>query len=363
MVFDSVTSLGNLHSSRVSDAWRPAENPSCLAGRARRAHYQTSLAQRPCFDLRRSAPLTSFDSSPRFFSFFDRLFSSLPDSSQQSVSLHYLHHHKNAKLMFCFLFCQFTRPPPNQTNQFQTLFNMVRATTSPRVSSTALRHTAVLLSFSRYPTSPRRCYCSVHYSCPHLCRHHLVVDLPLAYNLPFAVAGPFRIYTPCHNDQCVRSSTSKPVSAVTRSVPSSGECAFVRVRVAERSADHVPTGKSSPRNMVSSRTVPTREPPTCSSSVSTSTTTRRLLASTCPELSSSTWSPEPWTRSEVVLSETSSDQTTCESQLPLSPPWLPRYRQLTCQRLWPKRCRKQLGQGSLHGRCRARRLCPRRCPT
>merc|ERR1712196_383899 len=87
--------------------------------------------------------------------------------------------------------------------------------------------------------------------------------------------------------------TSRVVSAVTRSVPSSG--------------------RSSPMSTASTPPVPTTVTPTSSWSASTCTTTRPPVAVTCPVPSSWTSSPVPWTLCALVLSVSSSAPTTSSS--------------------------------------------------
>ena len=84
------------------------------------------------------------------------------------------------------------------------------------------------------------------------------------------------------NQTCVRSSTSREASAVTRSVPSSG--------------------RSSPTSTASTPRARTTATPTSSSSASTCTTTRPLVVATSPARSSWTSSREPWTLSALDLS-------------------------------------------------------------
>merc|ERR1712228_641393 len=96
---------------------------------------------------------------------------------------------------------------------------------------------------------------------------------------------------------CVKSSTFKEASAVTRSVLSSG--------------------KSSPMSTELTPPVLTTETPTSSSSASTSTTTKQLVAVTSPEPSSWISNPEPWTPSELDPSVNSSDPTTSSSDKPV----------------------------------------------
>merc|ERR1711964_531397 len=87
--------------------------------------------------------------------------------------------------------------------------------------------------------------------------------------------------------------TSKADNAATKSDPSSG--------------------KSSLTNTESTPPEPSTETLTCSWRESTSTTTKPLAEDTCPEPSSWTWSPAPWTPSALVLSDSSSDPTTSSS--------------------------------------------------
>jgi len=97
-------------------------------------------------------------------------------------------------------------------------------------------------------------------------------------------------------EQCVRLFIYRLGSVEIRLVPSSGKS------LAERTGIRLTVkGRSFPRNMVSRQTVPTRVHPICNWSESTSTTTRHLPTSMCPEPSLSIWSQEPWTLSEVVL--------------------------------------------------------------
>merc|ERR1712244_82342 len=92
---------------------------------------------------------------------------------------------------------------------------------------------------------------------------------------------------------CVRSSTSRPDSAATRSVPSSG--------------------KSSQTSTALTQLAHTTETLTSSWRGSTSTTMRPQEANTCPVPSLLTWSQEPWTPSALDLSARSSDPTTSSS--------------------------------------------------
>merc|ERR1712028_316824 len=96
-----------------------------------------------------------------------------------------------------------------------------------------------------------------------------------------------------HLQTCVSSSTSKEVSAVTRSVPSSG--------------------RSSPTSTVLTQPVPTMVTPTFSWSASTSTTTRPLAVATCPVPSLWTLSQVPWTPFVPAHSVSCSVQTTLSS--------------------------------------------------
>merc|ERR1712096_213121 len=95
---------------------------------------------------------------------------------------------------------------------------------------------------------------------------------------------------------CVKSSTSKEASAVTRSVPSSGRSSLT-------STELTPPA-------------PTTATPTSSSSVSTSTTTRLPVAVTSPAPSSWISSPAPWTPSALDPSDSSSAPTTSSSARP-----------------------------------------------
>merc|ERR1712004_397192 len=97
--------------------------------------------------------------------------------------------------------------------------------------------------------------------------------------------------------KCEKSSISKPVNAVTKSVPSSG--------------------KSSPTNTVSTQPVPTMATLISNSRGSTSTTTKPPAANTSPELSSSISSLVPWTLFDPVHSVKSSDPTTLSSVNPV----------------------------------------------
>merc|ERR1712166_1351988 len=89
---------------------------------------------------------------------------------------------------------------------------------------------------------------------------------------------------------CVRLSTFKQVSAVTRSVPSSG--------------------RLSPTSTELTLPVPTTETPTSNSRGSTSTSTRQPEAVTSPAPSSWISSPVPWTPSVLDPSDNSSAPTT-----------------------------------------------------
>merc|ERR1712159_800309 len=98
--------------------------------------------------------------------------------------------------------------------------------------------------------------------------------------------------------KCASSFTFKAVSAVTRSVPSSG--------------------KSSPTSMASIPLVPTTVTPTSSWSASMCTTTRPPAAATCPVPSLWTWSLVLWTLFVLVHSVSSSAPTTlCSARLVL----------------------------------------------
>merc|ERR1712032_570465 len=91
--------------------------------------------------------------------------------------------------------------------------------------------------------------------------------------------------------------TSKEVSAVTRSVPSSG--------------------KSSPTNTELTQPEPTTETLTSSSRESMCTTTKPPVAVMSQELSLWISNQEPWTPSELDHSVNSSDQTTSSSDKPV----------------------------------------------
>merc|ERR1711957_159000 len=91
--------------------------------------------------------------------------------------------------------------------------------------------------------------------------------------------------------------TFREVNAVTRSVPSSG--------------------KSSPTSTVLTPPVLTTVTPISNSRESTFTTTKPLVAVTSPEPSSWISSPEPWTPSEPVPSDNSSDPITSFSDRPV----------------------------------------------
>merc|ERR1712072_395399 len=99
-----------------------------------------------------------------------------------------------------------------------------------------------------------------------------------------------------HQQQCVSSFTFKEVSAVIRSVPSSG--------------------RLSPMSTVLILPVPTTETPIFSWSASTCTTTRPPAAATCPVPSLWTLSQVPWTPSVLVPSVSSSAPTTSSSDRP-----------------------------------------------
>merc|ERR1712066_126597 len=96
---------------------------------------------------------------------------------------------------------------------------------------------------------------------------------------------------------CEKSSTCKPVNAVTKSVPNSG--------------------RSSPTNTESTQPEPTMATPISSSNESTSTTTKPPAVNTCHEPSSSIWNQVPWTLSDPAHSVKSSDQTTSFSVNPV----------------------------------------------
>merc|ERR1712038_38417 len=96
---------------------------------------------------------------------------------------------------------------------------------------------------------------------------------------------------------CEKSSTCKPVNAVTKSVPNSG--------------------RSSPTNTESTQPEPTMATPTFSSNESTSTTTKPPAVNTSQEPFSSIWNQVPWTLSDPDHSDKSSDQTTSSSANPV----------------------------------------------
>merc|ERR1712038_92918 len=89
---------------------------------------------------------------------------------------------------------------------------------------------------------------------------------------------------------CEKSSTCKPVNAVTKSVPNSG--------------------RSSPTNTESTQPEPTMATPIFNLNESTSTTTRPPVVNTSHEPFLSIWNQVPWTQSDPDRSDKSSDQTT-----------------------------------------------------
>jgi hypothetical protein len=174
-------------------------------------------------------------------------------------------------------------------------FAMVRATHN-------LPYCALNINLTASPRRPTclRLYTIVSPS-PHPCRPHLNSNNPhvqpsLNLSISLELHLPHSLYLQCR-EQCVRLFIYRLGSVETKLVPSSGE--LRDPWTAGLSAND--TGRSSLRSMVSRPTVPTRVPPICSWSESTSTTTRLLPTSMCPEPSSSIWSQEPWTLSEVDL--------------------------------------------------------------